>query len=82
MKQAHNFNMTGNNVSMNHGWKNVGSKDAILIPFNGWGAFIMTLLAAEGFANPFSTMIRAMGYNFYAIIALFLVPLVIWFGWD
>jgi len=50
---------------------------SILIPFNGWGAFIMTLLAAEGFANPFSTMIRALGYNFYAIIALLLVPIII-----
>jgi Na+/H+ antiporter NhaC len=50
---------------------------SILIPFNGWGAFIMTLLAAEGFADPFSTMIRALGYNFYAIIALLLVPLII-----
>lgn len=50
---------------------------SILIPFNGWGAFIMGLLLAEGFANPFSTMIRALGYNFYAIIALFLVPAII-----
>jgi Na+/H+ antiporter NhaC len=50
---------------------------SILIPFNGWGAFIMTLLAAEGFADPFSTMIRALGYNFYALLALLLVPVVI-----
>ena len=50
---------------------------SILIPFNGWGAFIMTLLAAEGFANPFGTMIRALGYNFYALFALALVPIVI-----
>ena len=50
---------------------------SILVPFNGWGAFIMTLLAAEGFADPFGTMIRALGYNFYAWLALFLVPVVI-----
>lgn len=50
---------------------------SILIPFNGWGAFIMGLLLAEGFANPFATMIRAIGYNFYAIIALLLVPVVV-----
>jgi Na+/H+ antiporter NhaC len=37
----------------------------------------MTLLAAEGFADPFSTMIKALGYNFYAILALLLVPIVI-----
>ncbi|WP_020570031.1 Na+/H+ antiporter NhaC family protein [Neolewinella persica] len=50
---------------------------SILIPFNGWGAFIMTLLAAEGFADPFGTMIKALGYNFYAILALLLVPVII-----
>ena len=53
---------------------------SILIPFNGWGAFIMTLLALEGFDNPFGTMIRAMGYNFYAFAALFLVPVVVLTG--
>lgn len=53
---------------------------SILIPFNGWGAFIMTLLAAQGFDNPFGTMIRAMGYNFYAIAALLLVPVVVLTG--
>ncbi|PHI18977.1 sodium:solute symporter [Lewinellaceae bacterium SD302] len=55
---------------------------SILIPFNGWGAFIMGLLLAEGFANPFSTMLSAMGYNFYAILALLLVPAVIFSGKD
>ena len=53
---------------------------SILIPFNGWGAFIMSLLALEGFANPFSTMISALGYNFYAIFALLLVPAIILSG--
>lgn len=55
---------------------------SILIPFNGWGAFIMGLLAIEGFDNPFSTMLGAMGYNFYAILALLLVPIVILSGRD
>ena len=53
---------------------------SILIPFNGWGAFIMTLLATEGFANPFGTMLRALGYNFYAFAALLLVPVVVLTG--
>lgn len=55
---------------------------SILIPFNGWGAFIMGLLALEGFEQPFATMLRAMGYNFYAILALLLVPAIIWWGKD
>ncbi|RME93706.1 MAG: sodium:solute symporter, partial [Bacteroidetes bacterium] len=50
---------------------------SILIPFNGWGAFIMTLLAAQGFSDPFATMIRSLSWNFYPILALFMVPLVI-----
>ena len=53
---------------------------SILIPFNGWGAFIMTLLAAQGFDNPFGTMLRAMGYNFYAFAAILLVPIVVLSG--
>lgn len=55
---------------------------SILIPFNGWGAFIMGLLALEGFENPFSTMIGALGYNFYGFLALLLVPAVIFSGKD
>lgn len=50
---------------------------SILIPFNGWGAFIMGLLVASGFSNPFATMIKAMAYNFYPIFALILVLIII-----
>jgi tetracycline resistance efflux pump len=50
---------------------------SILIPFNGWGAFIMSLLVAEGFSDPFATMFRAVGYNFYPILALILVLIII-----
>jgi Na+/H+ antiporter NhaC len=54
---------------------------SILIPFNGWGAFIMGLLAAD-FANPFGTMMHAMVYNFYPILALILVLIIIFSGKD
>ncbi len=54
---------------------------SILIPFNGWGAFIMGLLAAD-FANPFHTMFRAMPYNFYPMLALALVLVVVFARWD
>ncbi len=50
---------------------------SMLIPFNGWGAFIMTLLLAQGFDDPFATMIRALGYNFYPILALLMVLVII-----
>ena len=55
---------------------------SILIPFNGWGAFIMSLLAAEGFSDPFATMVYAMGYNFYPILALIGVLIIIFWGKD
>lgn len=50
---------------------------SILIPFNGWGAFIMGLLLSAGFTNPFSTMFAAMAYNFYPMIALVLALIII-----
>lgn len=50
---------------------------SILIPFNGWGAFIMTLLAAQGFSDPFATMIQSIAWNFYPILALLIVPTLI-----
>ncbi len=46
---------------------------SILIPFNGWGAYIMTLLLAQGFADPFATMFKAMQYNFYPMLAIVIV---------
>ncbi|MCB0635228.1 MAG: sodium:solute symporter [Lewinella sp.] len=55
---------------------------SILIPFNGWGAFIMGLLAAQGFSDPFATMIRSIGWNFYPLLALFMVPAVLIWGKD
>lgn len=50
---------------------------SILIPFNGWGAFIMTLLLAQGFADPFATMVKAMVYNFYPMLAILIVVILI-----
>lgn len=50
---------------------------SILIPFNGWGAFIMGLLLAQGFDDPFATMFKAMVYNFYPMLALVLAIIII-----
>lgn len=55
---------------------------SILIPFNGWGAFIMSLLVLEGFTDPFATMLQSMVYNFYPILALLLVLVVVFSGKD
>ena len=50
---------------------------SILIPFNAWGAFIMGLLIKEGFENPFGVMFRAAALNFYPILALIIVLIII-----
>lgn len=53
------------------------SPTSILIPFNAWGAFIMGLLITQGIDQPFSVLIASIKYNFYPIIALILVFVVI-----
>lgn len=55
---------------------------SILIPLNGWGAYLMGLLALAGFDNPFGMMIQAMVFNFYPVLALLLVLYVIFSGRD
>ena len=50
---------------------------SILIPFNAWGAFIMGLLLTQGLENPFSLMLSSIVYNFYPILAILIVFLVI-----
>ncbi len=54
----------------------------ILIPFNAWGAFIMGLLLAEGFSDPFATLFRTIPYNFYPFLALLLALYVVFSGKD
>jgi Na+/H+ antiporter NhaC len=60
---------------------------SILIPFIGWGAYIMSLIernyANVGIdANAFTVLIEVIPYNFYAFLALVTVPIVIWTGKD
>jgi tetracycline resistance efflux pump len=55
---------------------------SILIPFNAWGAFIMGLLITQGLENPFSLMLSSIVFNFYPILAIIIVFLVIVFKKD
>jgi len=50
---------------------------SILIPFNAWGAFIMGLLLSQGIDNPFSMLLASIKYNFYPLITLLIVFIVI-----
>ena len=54
----------------------------ILIPLNAWGAFVMSLLLAQGYDQPFHMMIKSIPYNFYPILAIVLVFAVILTGRD
>jgi Na+/H+ antiporter NhaC len=54
----------------------------ILIPMNGWGAFVMGVLAAQGVADPLGTLLRANLFNFYSILAVALVFFVVLTGKD
>lgn len=54
----------------------------ILLPFNGWGALVMSLLAAQAIEHPFQTMIESILFNFYPILALLLLFFVIRSGKD
>ncbi|WP_305846083.1 Na+/H+ antiporter NhaC family protein [Photobacterium kishitanii] len=54
---------------------------AILIPFIGWGVYIMSLMQKEFSAlgsdiSDWDAFIRAIPYQFYAILAIAIVPLV------
>lgn len=56
---------------------------SILIPFIGWGAYIMSLIEASyaevGLTeNAFSVLLKVLPYQFYAFLALLTVPIVIW----
>jgi len=50
---------------------------SILIPFNAWGAFIMGLLLTQGIKNPMVVLGNAMIYDFYPILTILLVFVII-----
>ena len=50
---------------------------SVLIPFNAWGAFIMGLLLTQGIEFPFRTMVGAMAFNYYPMITILMVFVVI-----
>ena len=54
----------------------------ILVPLNGWGAYILGLLAAQNIDKPFLTLLKSLPFNFYAILALATVLIVIITGKD
>ncbi len=56
----------------------ISAPTCILIPLNAWGAYIMGLIAAQGFENPLDVLIGAFPFNFYPMIALLMVVVIVW----
>jgi len=60
----------------------------ILMPFNAWGAFIMTLLVIyttgpdKVFDSEFEVLVKSIAYNFYPMLTVALIFVVIWSGKD
>jgi len=49
----------------------------VMIPFNGWGAVLTGLLAAQQIENPFFVVLKAVTMNFYALFTIALVLFII-----
>ncbi len=49
----------------------------VLVPFNAWGAYLIGLIAAQSIGNPFNVLINSIAYNFYPILAVIFVFIVI-----
>ncbi len=54
----------------------------LLIPINAWGAYIVTLLAAQSVPEPNRVLLSALTLNFYAILAILLVFFVGMTDWN
>jgi len=54
----------------------------VLIPLNAWGAFVMGLLITQGYDQPFNMMIKSIAYNFYPILAIVLLFIIVFTGRD
>jgi Na+/H+ antiporter NhaC len=52
----------------------------ILVPFNGWGALVIGLLAVQDVANPVAVLLGSIRWNAYPILAIFLVLVTILAG--
>ncbi len=52
----------------------------MLVPFNGWGAMVIGLLAVQGVESPVAVLLSSLRWNFYPMVAIGLVLLTILAG--
>lgn len=55
----------------------ISAPTCILIPFNAWGAYIMGLIAALGITDSFGALVKAYPLNFYPMLAMLLLLIII-----
>jgi Na+/H+ antiporter NhaC len=61
----------------------VSAPTCVMIPLNGWGAYVLAQIAASGLVdNPVPLLVSAIRFNFYAIISLVLLFIVLMTGWN
>ncbi len=81
----------GKTLSNNYGYSkekvaylvdSTASPMCALLPLNSWGAYIIGLLATLGVTDTMGTMVRALPFNFYCIIALIICLVVIFKNWN
>ncbi|MXW33590.1 MAG: sodium:proton antiporter [Rhodothermaceae bacterium] len=52
------------------------------IPLNGWGAFVLGLLLVQGYeTTAVNTLVAALPYNFFSLLAIFFALLLALTGW-
>ncbi|HMA61047.1 MAG TPA: Na+/H+ antiporter NhaC family protein [bacterium] len=54
----------------------------MLIPLNAWGAFTIGLLTSQNVENPTSVLISSIPFNFYAIITVVMVFVLVYKNFD
>jgi Na+/H+ antiporter NhaC len=52
----------------------------ILVPFNGWGALVIGLLAVQGVPDPVAVLLASIRWNAYPVVAILLVLATILLG--
>jgi Na+/H+ antiporter NhaC len=54
----------------------------MLVPLNGWGAMVIGLLAVQGVESPVAVLLQSLLWNFYPVLALVIVIMVVLTGRD
>lgn len=54
----------------------------VLLPLNGWAAYVIGLLGAGGVESPVGLFVKSIPLNFYAWIAVLAPLIMLWRGWD